>query len=87
MDSIGKRVRAARNRLTWTQEDLETHSGITEVSISRIENDQTVPRQSTARKLAKALGVDPAWILLGDAAARLDEEIDRGQPRDTSLSR
>ncbi len=67
MDSIGKRVQAARGRRVWTQEDLAREAGVPVVTISRIENDryEERPRQSTIRKLANALSVDPAWLVFG----------------------
>ena len=68
MDGVGERLRAARMRKVWTQADLARESGIPIVTLSRIENGhhQGTPRQSTIRKLAAALEVDPAWLLLGE---------------------
>lgn len=75
MDTIGKRIRHARNRLVWTQEDLAKASGLTNVTISRLENDQIdgVPRQSTLKKLGAALGVEPAWLVFGGEGARRED--------------
>ena len=72
MSTIGERVRRARDRRVWTQEDLSRASGVPVVTISRIENDrpENRPRQSTIRRLADALGVDPAWLLLGEDGER-----------------
>ena len=71
MDTIGERLRRARDRRDWTQEELARRSGVPVVTISRIENDRygERPRQSTIRRLAEALGVDPAWLLFGDGEA------------------
>jgi transcriptional regulator with XRE-family HTH domain len=68
MHTIGGRLREARLRKVWTQRDLATASGVPTVTISRIENGHTQegPRQSTIRKLADALDVDPAWLLFGE---------------------
>ena len=68
MPTIGERLREARRRKVWTQEDLARESGVPVVTISRIENDRQEhqPRPSTIRRLAGALGVEPAWLLLGD---------------------
>jgi len=50
-----------------TQEDLSQLAGVTEATISRMENDKSGPtRPSTVRKLAEALGVEPGWLLFGD---------------------
>ncbi len=71
MGTIGERLRQARMRRVWTQENLARASGIPIVTISRIENGhhEGQPRQSTIRKLAGALGVEAAWLLLGEEAA------------------
>lgn len=68
MGTIGERLRQTRMRRVWTQDDLARESGIPIVTISRIENGrhEGQPRQSTIRKLAGALGVEPAWLLLGE---------------------
>jgi len=50
-----------------TQEDLSQLAGVTEATISRMENGKSGPtRPSTVRKLAEALGVEPGWLLFGD---------------------
>jgi transcriptional regulator with XRE-family HTH domain len=67
LDTIGKRIQYLRDRFIWTQKDLAKASGLTQVTISRIENDRfdERPRQSTLHKLAKALQADPSWIAFG----------------------
>jgi transcriptional regulator with XRE-family HTH domain len=68
MDSIGARLRIARQRRFLTQEELAKASGVQVVTISRIENDrqESQPRLSTIRKLATALGIEAEWIMFGD---------------------
>ena len=68
MSTIGERLRRARLRRVWTQDELGRRAGIPLRTISRIENDRygVRPQQGTIRKLAAALGVDPAWLLLGE---------------------
>ena len=67
METIGTRLRQARERRVLTQEDLSQLAGVTEATISRMENDKSGPtRPSTVRKLAEALGVAPGWLLFGD---------------------
>ncbi len=68
MATIGERLRLARNRKVWTQGDLARESGVPVVTISRIENGrhENQPRQSTIRRLATPIGIDPAWLLFGD---------------------
>ena len=69
MPTVGERLREARRRKVWTQEDLALESGVPVVTSSRIENDrqENQPRPSTIRRLAGPLGVERAWLLLGEA--------------------
>ncbi len=62
---IGERLRKARTRKLWTQEELAEKAGISQSTIVNIERDQAEPHFRTIRKLAKALDVDPS-ILLGE---------------------
>lgn len=66
MNTVGERVKQVRLRKVLTQEDLAKLSGVSEVQLSRIENGHVEVRQSTVRKLAGALGVDPSWLMWGD---------------------
>ena len=70
MQTVGERLRWARDQKVWTLEDLVSASGITKAAISRIENGHHEQRQSTIRKLAAALDVEPAWLMLGDDAGK-----------------
>jgi transcriptional regulator with XRE-family HTH domain len=70
LDTIGARLKQARERKVLSQEDLSTLSGVTEATISRMENGKSGPtRPSTARKLADALGVEASWLLFGEQEA------------------
>ncbi len=70
METIGERLRRVRERKLLTQADLSTASGVTEATISRIETGQAGPtRPSTAKKLARALGLDPIWLMYGEDEA------------------
>ena len=60
---IGTQLRAARERALLTQVELAARAEIQPLTISRIETDKVEPRYNTIRKLAKALGVDPAELL------------------------
>ena len=67
METIGERVRRARQRLALSQDNLAEMSGVPKVTISRVENSRYgPPRPSTVRRLATALGVTPAWLLYGE---------------------
>ncbi len=66
MQTVATRLKGARLRRVWSQEDLAAAAGVPVVTISRIENGHAQPRPSTVRKLASALDVDPGWLLFGD---------------------
>lgn len=77
MDTVGERLRWARQRHVWSQADLSKLSGVPVVTISRIENNRHgLPKPSTARRLAVALDLDPAWLLYGnvDFPSEADEK-------------
>ena len=60
---IGTRLKKARERALLTQEELAERAGIGTATLNRIERDRVEPHFRTIRKLAKALGVDPAELL------------------------
>ena len=67
MESFSGRLREARRRKVWRQEDLAAASGVAVVTISRLESGHgEAPRQSTVRKLADALDVDATWLVFGE---------------------
>jgi transcriptional regulator with XRE-family HTH domain len=72
-EPMSKRLRVLRLSHVWTQEDLGEKSSVPVVTISRLENDHNagMPRQSTVRKLAAALGVSPAYLLFGEEVGEL----------------
>lgn len=60
---IGERLRKARTRKLWTQEELAEQAGVSPSTIVNVERDQAEPHFSTIRKLAKSLDVDPTELL------------------------
>jgi DNA-binding XRE family transcriptional regulator len=60
---IGTQVKKVRERALLTQEELAERAGIGTATLNRIERDRVEPHFRTIRKLAKALGVDPAELL------------------------
>ena len=49
-----------------TQAELAEKARITPATVVRIERNQAEPHMSTIRKLADALGVDPAELVKGE---------------------
>lgn len=62
---IGDKLREVRKRRMFTQEELAQKSGVGVTTIVRIERNRVEPQGRTIRKLADALGVDPADLLEG----------------------
>jgi transcriptional regulator with XRE-family HTH domain len=60
---IGDRLRAVRTRRLLTQEELAERARVSPSTVVNIERDNREPHFRTIRKLAKALGVEPAELL------------------------
>lgn len=67
---FAEHLRHWRERRALSQEDLAKRSGVSANTIWRLETQGRVPRPSTRRKLAEALGVDPGALLDGDGGER-----------------
>ena len=67
METLGQRLEATRRRNVLTQAELATAAGVALITVTRLENggESVNPRATTVRRLAKALDVDPAWLLFG----------------------
>lgn len=63
MVKIGTRLKKERERALLTQQELAERAELGFPTISRIENDHVEPHFRTIRKLAEALGVDPAELV------------------------
>lgn len=70
MNSVGERLRRVRLRRSYSQAELAKISGVSAVTITRLvsRTRPCEPHPQTIRKLAAALGVDPAWLLFGEGA-------------------
>jgi transcriptional regulator with XRE-family HTH domain len=63
---IGDNLKRLRTLRALTQTELAKKACITPATVVRIERNQTEPHMSTIRKLAEALGVDPAKLVKGE---------------------
>jgi transcriptional regulator with XRE-family HTH domain len=57
------KLRPIRERRALTQQQLAELARINRVSLARLETGQAEARPTTVRKLADALGVDPADLM------------------------
>lgn len=68
------RLKDARGKRKWTQEQLEERSGVAQSVISTLENSLGAnPTVDTDRRLSKALGVKPGTLEYGPAL-HVDQE-------------
>jgi excisionase family DNA binding protein len=85
---VGKRLRQLREAAGWSQLQLAAASGLTNEAISRLEAGRNAPLGESVRRLALALGIEPArfierapigptMLTLAEAATRLDVPPER----------
>jgi transcriptional regulator with XRE-family HTH domain len=74
--AIGQRVRAARERRDWRQEDLARESGLARANIARLEAGRVVPKLPTLERAARALGLKTEDLFKAPAA--VSDKEDRG---------
>jgi transcriptional regulator with XRE-family HTH domain len=60
---LGRNLRAARERLGLTQEQVSERSGVQPGEVSRIERGMRDPKVSTLKRLADAVEVEPGDLL------------------------
>lgn len=61
--SLGRKLKAARDRAKMTQEELARKARIGRVYIARLESGRYDPRASIVVRLAKALGISTDDLL------------------------
>lgn len=66
----GDRIKAARERRNWTQEQLAEAAGISKGFLSDIENDKRNISSESALKIADALGISLDFLLRGKTGER-----------------
>jgi transcriptional regulator with XRE-family HTH domain len=71
LEDSANNVRLIRESRGLSQEELSQLSGISQNSISRIENGIRKPRRGTLEKLAKALEVEDPDVLMTDSFGRI----------------
>lgn len=72
--AIGQRVRAARERKDWRQEDLARESGIARANVARLETGRVVPKLPTLERVARALGLRADDLLKAPAPVQDQED-------------
>ena len=62
-DTIAGRIKARRDALGITQQELERRSGIDQGTISRVEAGQFAPGSELLKRFARGLAVSSDWLL------------------------
>lgn len=65
MDNLGERVKAMREKLKMTQEEVAKNTNISRSNIGKIENNQIVPNCNAILELSKLFGVTTDWLITG----------------------
>ena len=73
--AFGNRVRAARERLGITQEDLAARVGMSPSHMSIVERGVKVPRMDTVVKLANELDVSADYLLQDSVAQSRNNQL------------
>jgi len=69
-------LKAARHALGWSQADLAKLSGISRVTIGRMEAGMFMPRASTLEQLLKALEASGVTVQIGKPAGGFTMAVD-----------
>jgi transcriptional regulator with XRE-family HTH domain len=73
MAQPGDRIKAAREKRNWTQEQLADEAGISKGFLSDVENDKRNISSESALKIADALGISLDYLLRGETGQREKE--------------
>jgi repressor LexA len=64
---LGDRIKKARNKAGFTQEELSKKVGITYPTLNKYERNRRVPNSQILSLIAKELHCDPGWLLVGES--------------------
>lgn len=82
IDSLGRELAKMRKHQNWTQEKLAELSGVSDVTISRIENEEIHPTTETVQKLLLPFGkLYTVKFALEDNSKQLTSEIVKKKQR------
>ena len=84
MPRPGDRIKTARERRQWTQEQLAEAARISKGFLSDIENDKRNISSESALKIADALGISLDYLLRGESGERERQRQPVSIPRELS---
>ena len=62
-DSLGARLKYARERWGFSQKELAERANISSALISQYENDSTMPSCESLKKIAESLNISTDWLV------------------------
>ena len=65
MNTIGARLKYARDQLGWTQDRLATAIGTSRGVVTNIEAEKTEPQPIVVKAICSAMGLNPEWLMYG----------------------
>ncbi|MBI3661252.1 helix-turn-helix transcriptional regulator [Candidatus Acetothermia bacterium] len=66
--TIAQQLRRLRHKQAWTQEQLAKRSGVSRITINRLENEvEQSPRLETLERLAEAFGIELRQLVADEA--------------------
>ncbi len=68
-ETLGRRIRAARDKLDWSQDRLAAELHVAQVTVSRWEADKSDPHDNYLRRIADLTGTTVAALRYGAASA------------------
>lgn len=77
MNTIGERVRAIRKSNKLTVVAFGERIGITNPSVSNIENGKTNPSDQTIRSICREFGVNELWLRYGEEGGEMYQQKSR----------
>jgi transcriptional regulator with XRE-family HTH domain len=63
MATVADIVKEGRERRNWSQAELANRAGVSGSTIARVEQDRGLPNSNTLKRLAAAIGYDPAALV------------------------
>jgi transcriptional regulator with XRE-family HTH domain len=68
--AIGRRIRAIREEKMFSRRDIAERSGLSRAGLIKLEDGRVdQPRRTTLEKIARVLGVQPDYLILGEQPA------------------
>ena len=75
MTTVGERIKARRDELDWTQDDLATKAGISKSFLSDLENGKRNVGADKLLDIARALSLSLDYLMTGKASKEPPTEV------------